>query len=290
MKRKAKLSLLVLVTVLALVVTAATVFGYSNYARSNQNAACTTCHLTTKATDLKGIPYVKPVNYAIAKGVFTLSRGKFYPTKAITNAEFKAAVEKAMNNTTTVVPNNSSKFTRAKLAEYIATIKGVNVSSESLANIADAYGNKYVAWAVNNGILPVTKKTADGKVFANANAYATRADAAYAITMAGLIQVVKNDKTFTPQSNVQHRDVTAEFSTWLTDANVTDHRIANFCMMSGCHDSDHDSNNDGVYDYDSILRIVYSTHYLMRTVTDLGSVSSYAYDNHTVEPGMFNRV
>ncbi|GAV26546.1 hypothetical protein ciss_24790, partial [Carboxydothermus islandicus] len=148
--------------------------------------------------------------------------------------------------------------------------------------------DRALALAVARGIIPVVAKTKTG-LYA-VKGYATRADAAYAITMAGLIQVAKNDKTFTPQSDVAHTDVTSQFVTWLTDPSVTDHRIANFCMKSGCHDSNRDSNSDGINDYDSILRIVYSTHYLMRTVTDLNTVSSYAYDNHTVEPGMFNRV
>ncbi|GAV22950.1 cytochrome c3 family protein [Carboxydothermus pertinax] len=265
MKKKQKLSLFIIVLLVTLALTAVTAFGYRKFAgdpMTGQPVNCsTTCHYTIKASDINKLPYVKVVNYAIVKNVFTLSKGKFYPSKPITNAEFRQALQRASNlNDISLIPNDNKTFTRAQLAYYIMRLLNTSSTGANWINIIDFNGSEPLAWAVEKGYLPITKK-AGTKVYAYPNALATRADAAYAIVTAGLIRQTAASKPSAIANTSKHSDLTSSFLTWVQN-NPTG-TAAEFCLT--CH-----GKNATVDKWNSIKNIVYTNHYLNRTFTKNG--------------------
>ncbi|GAV25595.1 hypothetical protein ciss_15280 [Carboxydothermus islandicus] len=287
--KRYKVSLIAVITCLALLLTAAAAFGYRNLKPAGQTCE-QACHYTIKATDISKLPYAKAVNYAIQKGVFTLSKGKFNPNAPITNSQFRTAVLAAYaGNNVAAIPNDNKTFNRAKLAEYLAKIMGANVAEVDTSQIADYNGNKYVAWAANNGYLTITKRI-NNKMVTNPSGTATRADAAYAITMAGLIQTTKSAKpngraevVSLLHSKVDNKTLVEHYAEW--SSGKTNIKSAQFCLY--CHDDTPTYNGqtvpDATYRYSAIVDIVYSVHYLQRVYADKDG-------DGFADPGMQNRI
>ncbi|GAV25780.1 hypothetical protein ciss_17130, partial [Carboxydothermus islandicus] len=129
--------------------------------------------------------------------------------------------------------------------------------------------DRALALAVARGIIPVVAKTKTG-LYA-VKGYATRADAAYAITMAGLIQVAQGTNTFTQSVSIgtNHSNLTDDFKTWV--ASNPDGTSAEFCLT--CHGPGKIKDR-----WNSIKNIVYTTHYLNRTFAKNGdSLYKMAY-------------
>ncbi|ABB14641.1 hypothetical protein [Carboxydothermus hydrogenoformans] len=266
MRKRYKVSLIAVITCLALLLTAAAAFGYRQFAKdpmTQQSLNCaTTCHYTQKASDIGSLPYAKVVNYAIVKNIFSLAKGKFYPKKPITNKEFHDAVEKAAGNTTLadgIIPEDNKNFNRSKLADYLARLTGATTSGYLGQRIKDFNGNRNLAWAIYNGYIPISKTDSNNNFYAYPSAMVTRAEAAYAIVTAGLIRANADSKPTPVANNSKHRDITQDFLTWVQN-NPTG-TSAEFCLT--CH-------GPGTGKWNSIKNIVYTNHYLNRTFTKNG--------------------
>ena len=298
MKAKHKIKLLLIVLLFALAAMSFTALGIPSYTKNLQNKSCTNCHVTAKATDIPRDSRNKAVSYAIAKGVFPVVNKKFGANKYITGDELKAAIQRAKESAT--YSGGTANLTRTQLAQAIFTELGINYSDSSydsevnsvktkIANYTDS--DRALALAVARGIIPVVAKTKTG-LYA-VKGYATRADAAYAITLSGLIQTTKAahpaNTALSDAVNI-HPQVAIDgggsvsldiyYRTYYPNPGTTK-KIAEFCLY--CHD-DGSSVVPVDLQYSSIKNMVYSTHYLQRTYANPGDGTGTLY------PGMFSRI